>query len=75
MRLYASYHMKNASPKERLIVSLVILALLVVILAIVGAMQAQDLDDQDKFYCEAVSSKMYPDYNGNYNEICPTAQE
>lgn len=75
MRLYASHYLQTATPKERLIVSVVILAVLLVILSIVGMMQGQDLDDQDAFYCEAVASKMYPDYNGNYNEICPTAQE
>lgn len=75
MNLYARYHMQNATPKERLVVSLIILAVLVVMLAIVGAMQGQDLDDQDKFYCESVSSGLYPDYNGNFKSLCPTAQE
>jgi len=61
--------------KERLSVSLGIIAVLLVCFAILGMMQKTDLDEEQDLYCKAVDAGVYPDYNGNFKEVCPQAKD
>lgn len=61
--------------KERLSISIGMIALLLVVLAIAGIMQGTDLDEEQDLYCKAVDAGVYPDYNGNFHRVCPQAKD
>lgn len=52
-----------------LLTPIVLLALL-----LVGAMDYQDQLDDQAFYCKEVYEKLYPDYRGNYGQLCDSGK-
>ena len=39
-------------------------------LAIAGSMDYEDAKDEEALYCNNVKSGVWPDYNGNYADVC-----
>lgn len=75
MSYYTRPDLQNLEQADRLRVSLIMLAILFAILLVAGYLQKDDMDKDDKLYCENVASGVYPDYNGNYHRMCPQAKE
>lgn len=46
------------------------LFLVLVLLGVVGAMDAEDAEKQEELYCEMVAAGRWPDYQRNAKEIC-----
>lgn len=46
------------------------LILILVLMGIVGAMDAEDSEKQEQLYCEMVAAGHWPDYQQNYRQIC-----
>ena len=53
---------------KRVILVAVLLAALVLL---AGALSYRDAKQAESQYCADVQSGLYPDYQGNYDEICP----
>lgn len=35
-----------------------------------GSVDAESAEKQQEVYCDMVKTKAWPDYNGNYDELC-----
>lgn len=46
------------------------LVLVLVLLGVVGAMDAEDAEKQEQLYCDMVAAGHWPDYQQNYRQIC-----
>jgi len=46
------------------------LILVLVLLGVVGAMDAEDAEKQEQLYCDMVAAGHWPDYQQNYRQIC-----
>lgn len=46
------------------------LILILILMGIVGAMDAEDAEKQEELYCEMVAAGHWPDYQRNAKEIC-----
>lgn len=64
------YLNQDATPKQRLVISIIMIIVMVGTLALLGNMTYQDDLDAQKRYCDGVASKEFPDYNGNAEQIC-----
>lgn len=46
------------------------LILILLLMGIAGAMDVEDAEKQEQFYCERVATGHWPDYRQNYRQIC-----
>ena len=49
---------------------LLAIAIFFILFAVMGKMDFAEAERQEQEYCHNVKAKIWPDYNGNYGEIC-----
>lgn len=52
-----------------------VLALILIVMGIVGNGDVEEAERQQEHYCSMVAAGNWPDYNGNYKELCHQPQK